>query len=129
MIERSKDFRRIKRIGCWDDLFITDDCHYLIENDGEKDLGVFLYHPCDDGIMAHINFQEGSRGSIAAESARNSFAWIFDNTSFNIIYALIPEEKKRVHMFACSVGFKFISCGDDGRRYSLERPIDMKVAV
>ena len=56
MIERSQDYRRIKRLSDWDDLIISDDCFYLIEDNGEKDLGIWIFHPHEDGLMCHVNF-------------------------------------------------------------------------
>lgn len=127
MIERSKDYRRIKRLR--GDLIVSGDFYYLIENDGEKDLGVWTFHPHQNGLMGHVNFLEGFRGRIATQSAKDAFQWIYDHTAFTIIYAVIPNEKKRVQMFACAIGFKFHSSDENNRGYILGRPIDMKVAV
>ena len=129
MIEHCRDFRRVKRIFDHN-IYIASDGYYLMEVQEGKDLGVCFFHPHKDGLMMHVNYTEGCRGKDAAQSMKNAFKWIFNNTSCNVIYADIPAGKKNVHMFACGIGFEFDLCENDNRCYILKRfDIDMKMAV
>ena len=90
MIERSRDYRRIKHMGAWDNLIISDDCYYLIESDGEKDLGIWLFHPHEDGLMVHVNFLKEYRGRTATQSAKDAFRWVLKNS--NILIQVQQEQ-------------------------------------
>ena len=121
MIEHSRDFRRIKKL-CADDwkIDISQDIYYLIEVKDGEDLGVWMFHPFEDGLMIHANFSEKCRGKAAADSARNAFNWIFEHTGVNIIYAGIHNDKRHVQMLACAVGFAIFQRTDSYRLYTLK---------
>lgn len=128
MIVPSRNFRRIKKV--WDhDIATWPECYYLLEVKDGRDFGVWFFHPHENGLVVHVNLNEECRGRQAAESARNAFYWIFDNTAVKVIYAAIPEDRKKVHMLAVAVGFEFVFCIDGDRCYKLERSTEMKIAV
>lgn len=108
MIEHSRNFRRIKKL--WDlviSISIKD--YYLIETEDGRDLGVWYFHPCEDGMMIHANMLV--KGKRAAKSARNAINWIFEHTSSKVIYADIPNNKRHAQMMASVVGFELFYCG------------------
>ncbi len=119
MIEHSREFRRIKKLCDWP-LNISREYYYLIETENGKDLGVWMFRPEEEYITVHANLGDECKGKKAADSARNSFKWIFDNTSFKIIHAIIPKRLKHVQMLARVVGFEFLKEGNDCRAYRLK---------
>lgn len=121
MIEHSGDFRRVKRI-CDYPISISREVIYLIEVVDGQDLGVWLFHPYKDGLSVHVTLGAENRGKKAANSARDAFEWIFNHCQVNIIYAVIPPEKKNVRTLAQVVGFEFTGDDEHGNRvYTLER--------
>ncbi len=121
IIERCKDFRRIVRISDWL-VNISPTCYYLMEVKNGKDLGVWGFHRYSDGLMVHVNMSADCRGKAAADSARNAFKWIFDNTDTKMIYALIPAVNRKTQVLAVFVGLSFIYNDKKGNRcYKLER--------
>jgi len=121
MIEKSKDFRRIKNVF---DGPINIGGHYLIETEDGKDLGAWGFYPIDDGLEVHVTLSPECRGRKAAQSARNAFNWIWKNTDSSVIYAAIPFDKKPVMMLANLVGFNFIFSNEQNRCYKLERSVN-----
>ncbi len=106
MIERSMDFRRIKRLAPWA-LCISDKVYYLIDSVNGEDVGIWLFHPNSGGFQVHAYMTEGHRGRRAAQSVRECFTWIFTHTDAKKIVAAIPRTYKEVHVMARHVGMKF----------------------
>lgn len=120
MIERCTDFRRIRKFCDWD-LSIDPGCIYLAEVHDGVDLGVWFFHPLDDGLSMHAEFAIGGR--VAKRSAIEALDWIFANTSLNVVYAVIPPGRHDVRRLANSVGFTFYRKHEDGGRiYIIKRP-------
>lgn len=90
-----------------------------------NDLGVWAFHKYADGLMVHVNMGKECRGKAAAQSAKDAFKWIFNNTETNNIYALISETNRKTQILAVFVGLSFIYSDKKGNRcYKLERAIE-----
>lgn len=123
MIDKMKSFRRVK--DTWPHgVCILPECHYLAEVIGGIDVGAWFFHPHEDGLMVHADMGPQCRGKAAADSARNAFNWIFENTDAQTIYAHIPSDKKNVHMLAVVVGMDFVFCENGNRCYRIERSMN-----
>lgn len=120
MIERSMDYRRIKRLSDWD-LVISQEVYYLIEAVNGKDAGVWAFIPCNGGFQVHVNMGAGCRGSTAASSARDAFAWLFDNTGCQMIFADIPSHLRHVHIMASHIGMTFDEVDCELRCFTMMR--------
>lgn len=126
MIEHSRDFRRINKAaeGAFP-VHISPELTYLLEVHDSKDLGVWFFHPFEDGLNVHVNLSKHCRGPAAAASARNAFKWVFANTKINVIYAVIPVENQNARVLAYITGFRHIFSVDDGYKYyKLERGLN-----
>lgn len=105
MIERTKNYRRIKGLAPKWDLVVSDKVYYLVEVKNGEDVGAVCFHPCEkDGLMVHIVFSKQHRGKLASKSIKAAFQWLFDNTKHDNIVALIPTDFRRVHFLARNVG-------------------------
>ena len=101
-LERTQDYRRVKRITDanpmadsppWT-LVISSDFIYLIETDGDKDLGLWVFEPEEDHYLMHSAMTPECRGRNAIESGLNAIGWLFENRDVNAILAPVP---KRLH--------------------------------
>ena len=97
MIERSFDYRKIKKIISYSPV-ISSEFIYLIDDD----IGVFSYEKYKDGYLVHANVLK--KGKAAVESAKKSFEWIFNNTTTDIIYAVIKRNNRATCHFAVQAG-------------------------
>ena len=120
MIERSQDYRRIKKLTdhC---LIVSREAYYLIATESGIDHGVMLFHPYNDALLMHVEFDKGHRGRFAIKAYREAIQWIFENTPFDIIYGEIPEENRPAHVMARSIGADFHGVDSKLRLYSLKR--------
>lgn len=119
MIERTFDYRKVKKIAPWQPI-ISREVIYLLDND--KDLWAF--HKYLDGLMIHAEMSVNTRGGKARESAKRAFGWIFKNTKAKTIYAGIPEDRKRACYMAILSGMKFTHVNENKRFYKLEEAQD-----
>lgn len=119
MIERCTDYRRIQRFPDWR-INISSDVYYLMETDGDKDLGVWTFHPWGSshkfGLLIHASLGSGCKGKDAKASARSAFYWIFTNTDCREIWAAIPNDKRPAQFMASWAGMKY-QYKDDNKRY------------
>ncbi len=115
MIERSSDYRRIKRFT--EDYVISHEVLYLMERD-ETDLGVWTIHAWKDGAMMHANMGEGCRGKRARDSARDALRWVGENTDFTRVY--VKTGVKAAQAMAAAVGFEFLYPDGNERVYAIE---------
>jgi len=128
MIFRCTDYRRIKKFPDWR-LLVSSEVYYLMEIKDGVDLGVWSLHPWKDGLMIHANLPYCS-GKDVVESAKNAFKWIFINTSFKVIYAAIPNDKRHAQFIASWSGMEFQDTDEKKRYYKIESVIDtLEMAV
>lgn len=121
MIEHVKDFRRIKRCSGFP-VHISPQWYYLIEVKEGDDIGVFVFHPFEDGLSVHVDLGEKCRGKVATDAVRRAFEWIFANTDVNVIHAIVPNDRKDVCNMVYITGFRLDHCDSDGNKhYRLER--------
>lgn len=122
MIEHVRDFRRVKKLAGWD-VRISSRTAYLVDSEDGKDIGIWMFTPCDDVLSVHANMQV--KGARAAKSAREAFRWIFEHTDWESIFAVIPSDLRHVQAMACHVGMEFYAVDDDGDRCYFIRRADM----
>ena len=123
MIRREEKYRRIKRVSGWPELVVSRDMFYLMENDDGKDVGVWVFHPCEDGLMVHVAMDNSHRGAYAAASVRDAFAWIFLHTKHTTLVAEIPDAMRHVQFMARHVGMLLDGIDAHGLRcYRLNKP-------
>ncbi len=75
----------------------------------EKDVGLWTFHEYSDGVRVHVNMSKDCRGRKAVQSGLEAKKWIFENTNYHSIYALIPSESKHVFRIAVGCGMNRIS--------------------
>lgn len=118
MIERSQDYRRIKKLMQFE-MMIGPDIYYLVEHDGE-DLGIWYAHPWRDGAALHVNMTEKCRGARARESGKAVLEWIWKNTPFRKVYGVLPTERCPAMIMAVLIGMKFLYSEQGHRVYGVE---------
>lgn len=106
MIERCTDYRRVKKLTSAD-ICASPEVFYLIETDGVDDLGVFYFHECEGGYMIHVEMTNNFRGKQAAESYKDAFEWMFENTVCEKIIGEIPMQLRAAQFMARHVGATF----------------------
>ena len=122
MIERSQEYRRILKLTDWE-LVVSPQVFYLIDTDDGRDVGLWGFHPHEGDLMVHAKMDREHRGAYAAESVRQAFAWIFQNTTTSAIVAAIPDESRHVHFMARHVGMALTGIDEAGFRcYRVENP-------
>lgn len=122
MIERSQDYRRIKKLTDHE-LIVSCEVFYLIVVTSGVDLGVMLFHPYKDALLMHVEMTLGCRGRIASNAYREAMDWIFENTPFGVIYGEIPEDNRPAHLMARKAGASFDGIEDGLRLYSIRKEI------
>jgi hypothetical protein len=88
---------------------------YLLDDD--RDLWTF--HKYKDGAMIHADLLK--RGKAARESAKRAFAWIFENTEHETIYAELPIENRRAAFMCAWSGMKFTHKTQTRRCYEVKK--------
>ena len=114
MIERTFDYRIIKKIATWQPV-ISSKVIYLI--DGLN--GVWVFHEHLDGLMAHIEMSPECRGKEAVEKSKQALQWIFEKTPYTKVYAEIPKKNKPACHNAARIGFKFMKEENNKRFYEV----------
>ena len=123
MIERTKDYRRIKGLAPKWDLVVSDKVYYLVEMENGDDIGAICFHPTDEeGLLMHVALGIECRGARAGEAYRNAFEWMFTNTDTDILLGRIPETYQHARVMSVYIGGKFTGIDCDGLRcYSVTR--------
>lgn len=132
MIERTEDYRRVKRIteanpisadSPWD-LIISRDFFYLIEVQDGKDVGVWCFEPdVTAGHFIHTAMTPECRGKAAVNSALNAFAWMYENTDADQIIAPISIPLRHSQIIARSTGLDYIGNQDGNKLYKMTRDL------
>ena len=118
MIERTFDYRRVKRLAPWQPL-ISNEVIYLIDRQDNEDVGLWSFHKAFDGLMIHADMGLKCNGKKAIESAKAAFKWIFKNISCGVIYASIPKENKAACHTAVKSGMNFNHTEHNKRFYKV----------
>lgn len=92
-----------------------------METENGKDLGLWVLEPVVGGLMIHVRMGEGCRGRRAVESAKNAFKWVFGNTGFDRIYAVIPNDRRAAQFMASWAGMRSLGPIENARKYVIER--------
>ena len=139
MIERSTEYRRIKRLTDWD-LVVSDQIFYLVVvDDSDLDVGIICFHPVpyETGLLMHAALGEKCRGARAAQAYNDAFDWIFSHTDETILRGRIPDHYRHAHVMAVHCGGRFEEIDRDSLRcykltkqdfYQRERSDDRAVA-
>ncbi len=120
-IERTQEYRRIKRLAPHWELLVSDKVFYLVVG---ADEGVIVFHSCFDspGMLMHVYLGQTCRGARAAQAYREAFEWMFDNTDETILRGRIPAYNYRAHVMAVHCGGVFEEIDMDGLRcYSVQK--------
>lgn len=123
MIERTLDYRRVKKIVEWP-LTISREIIYLIDVKDGKDLGVWSFFKNVDGsnsYVIHADLGAMVRGRKAIESAKAAFKWIFDNTKIDFIIASVEKHRKDVCYMAVYAGMESLGINGDFKNFKLLR--------
>lgn len=117
MIERTKSYRRIKKLAPEWELVVSDEIYYLVETQDGEDIGAICFHPCDeDGLLMHVSLGNDCRGARAGEAYFNAFKWMFDNTECEKLIGRIPKEYRGARVMARNVNGQFNGIDCDGLR-------------
>lgn len=121
MIERSMDYRRIKKLVNWP-LAISSEVIYLIEKIGDKDEGLWSFFKRDDNsYLIHGDMKPEFRGKKAIESGKAAFRWIFENTGVDFIKAEIEKDNMKACHAASWSGMKNLGTEGDFRHFKIKR--------
>lgn len=120
MIERTFDYRRVKRLVDWP-LTISSKVIYLIETGSIKgvDLGVWTFFEDSGGYEIHADMK--IKGKKAIESAKRAFDWIFNNTKAEFIKTEIPKDRQDVCQMAFHSGMESLGIKGDFRHFKIKR--------
>jgi len=131
MIERTKDYRRIKGLAPKWDLVVSDEVYYLVEMENGEDIGAIVFHPTDEpGMLMHVALGPECRGARAGEAYRNAFEWMFTNTDCEKLLGRIPETYQHARVMAQNIGGEFTGIDNDNLRcYSIEKKSYQKAAI
>lgn len=120
MIERSTNYRRIKKLVEWP-LIISIKIIYLIESLNGIDKGIWSFEPWGEGMKIHADMQSNFRGKQAIESGKEAFRWIFQNTNADFIYAGILRENMKACHAAAKSGMTNLGVKDNIREFKITR--------
>lgn len=128
MIERSQDYRRIKRLTD-EKLIVSREVYYLIVVASGVDVGVMLFHPYKNALLMHVDMTLACRGRLAANAYVEAMVWVFENTDAHVIYGEIPEENRPAQLMARKTGASFNGIEDGLRLYSIRREAFLQKAA
>lgn len=106
MIERTFDYRRVKRLTSAP-ICASPEVFYLVEAVDGSDMGVVGFHKCHGGYMVHVEMKPDFRGKKAAQSYLDAFEWMFTHTDCEKIIGEIPVELRAAQFMARHVGAAF----------------------
>ncbi len=111
----TSNFRRVKALAPQWDMTISDKVYYLMVVDGGEDVGVMVFHTCDEpGLLMHVELGHDCRGAKASAAYNEAFQWIFDNTEHEILLGRIPGTTQHARVMARHVGADFTGVDCDG---------------
>ena len=117
MIQRTYDYREIKKVAPWN-VVISANIIYLID----KGLGLWVIHKHKDGMMCHVEMSKNCRGSAAVAKCKEALQWVFNEfKEINTVYAEIPKENKPSCHNVVRVGFHFTHEANNKRYYEVKR--------
>ena len=117
MIERTYDYREIKKVAPWD-VVISVKIIYLID----RGSGLWVFHKHKDGMICHVEMDKNCRGSEAVEKCKEALQWVFNEfKKINTVYAEIPKENKPACHNVVRVGFYFTHEEENIRHYEVKR--------
>jgi hypothetical protein len=124
MIEQSLDYRRINRLATWAPLFISNEWKYLVERQGDLDVGLWGFQKDRDGYRVHAGMGADCMGKKAIQSLKGAIAWIFKNTEAKAVYAVIPEDNKPASIVAIQAGLWYTKTEGNYRFYEVTKWVD-----
>lgn len=128
-LERTQDYRRVKRVADanpmkdrdeWN-LVISSRYIYLIENDGENDLGAWCFEPHEDRYLMHAAMGPDCRGRKAIDSGLDAIGWMFENSDIDAILAPVPKRLRHAQIIPQRAGLKVYDEDDSIRTYIMTR--------
>jgi hypothetical protein len=132
MIERTKDYRRVKRLALanpidqdtpWD-LIISSDVIYLIEVKDGVDVGVWCFEPKENGEYdMHTAMAPECRGKAAIESGLDAIRWFYENTDANKIIAPVPKNLKHAQRIPRAAGLVYEGVQGERKIYKMNREL------
>jgi hypothetical protein len=131
MIERiTSNFRRVKALAPQWDMIISDKVYYLMVVEDGKDMGVMVFHTCNEpGLLMHVELGHDCRGAKAAAAYKAAFRWIFDNTDYETLHGRIPDTTRHARVMARHVGADFIGVDCDGLVcYNITKHYERRIA-
>ena len=130
MIERTQDYRRVKRLAVenpmdeetpWD-FSISRKVFYLIEVKDGKDVGVWAFEPEEHGVYSmHTAMSPDCRGKAAVVSGLSAIKWLYDNTKADKIIAPVPKRLKHAQRIPISAGLVYDGMQEDRKIYKMDR--------
>jgi hypothetical protein len=132
MIERTEDYRRVKRITAanpmsedspWE-LIISNDLFYLIEVQDGQDVGVWCFEPDPDlGYLMHTAMTPACRGRNAIKSGLNAIGWLYDNTDAEQIIAPVPVHLRHAQLIPRNAGLEYMGGNEKVKYYKMTRDL------
>jgi len=93
MIERTKDYRIVKRLLNHNPVISTKFI-YLLDGDN-----LWSLHEDQDALRIHADMTD-KKGKDVIQSAKDAFEWVFKNTNYKKIVARIPKENRKACFIA-----------------------------
>ena len=122
MIQHCVDYQRIKALYPKGMRMVeSNKILYLIEKEGDNDLGLWALYRYKDGVVIHAQMGIKCRGKKALDSMKNAFKWVFSALKIDRIYAEIPKENKHACVMAVNSGMEFMNAENDNRIFEVQR--------
>ncbi len=116
MIERTFDYRKIKKMAPWPPV-ISSKIIYLIE----EDCGLWTFNEHLDGLMIHVEMSLNHRGKESIGKGKEALMWIFNNTETEKIYAVISKDNRPACHNAVHAGLEFTHEDENKRYYEVSK--------
>lgn len=137
MIERTEDYRRVKRITAanpmsedrpWH-LTISSDLFYLIEVQDGQDVGVWCFEPDPDlGYLMHTAMTPACRGKAAVASGLDAIRWLYENTDATQIIAPVPVRLRHAQLIPRAAGLEYVGENEKMKYYKMTRDLFAEIA-
>lgn len=138
MIERTQDYRRVKRITAanpmsednpWQ-LTISIDFIYLIEVQGGEDVGVWCFEPDDEcGYLMHTAMTPACRGKDAIKSGLDAIGWLYANTDADQIIAPVPARLRHAQLIPRNAGLEYMGAEGGIKFYKMTRDLFAEITA
>lgn len=132
MIERTEDYRRVKRITAanpmsrdnpWN-LVVSSDYFYLLEVQNGQDVGVWCFEPdAEHGYLMHTAMTPECRGRDAVKSGLSAIRWLYENTDADQIIAPVPASLRHAQLIPRSAGLRFLGEKDGTKFHQMDREL------